>query len=121
MKRDPALARTSEDLAARHLSSLGYEILERNYRYGRGEIDIVAADGGTIVFVEVKARTSERFGSPETAVTAGKQRQLSRVALGWLVGHERSDVPCRFDIVAVKWSQGIASLRVIRNAFILMP
>ena len=73
-----ALGASGEALAARHLERRGCRILERNVRCGRGEIDLVAIDGGTIVFVEVKGNRGRRFGAPEEMVTSAKQRQLRR-------------------------------------------
>jgi len=74
-----------EQYAAQYLQEQGYEIVEQNYRYGRvGEIDIVARDGDTWVFVEVKTRRSHRFGLPEEAVTLAKQTQLRKLAVAQL-------------------------------------
>ena len=64
------LGRSGEDRAARHLAGLGYRVLERNYRTPQGEIDLIALDGDTVVFVEVKTRTSDSFGAPELAPSA---------------------------------------------------
>ena len=70
-----------EALAVRHLKKAGYKIIETNYRTRLGEIDIIAKDKDTIVFVEVKTRTSVHFGSPKWAVTPQKQKKISMVAL----------------------------------------
>lgn len=96
-----ALGRSGEDLACRYLAGKGFEILERGYRLFRGEIDIVALDRDRLVFVEVKARADESHGRPEEAVTPGKQRQIRRIAQGYLVQHPRPDVDVRFDVVAI--------------------
>ncbi len=112
-------ARTGENFAASHLESLGYEILERNYRYGRGEIDIIARDGGATVFIEVKTRTNDRFGAPESSVTRSKQRQLARVATGWLLENGFPDAPCRFDVLAITWEKGVPVFNLIQHAFTL--
>lgn len=96
-----ALGRSGEDIACRYLLEKKYEILERGFRLLRGEIDIVALDGETLVFVEVKARTDESHGRPEEAVTPGKQRQLRRLAQGYLVSHPRPGADCRFDVIAI--------------------
>jgi putative endonuclease len=116
MKDRQKLGVNGEDLAARFLQENGYTVLERNFRYGRGEIDIIAEDAGTIVFVEVKSRSSESFGSPEGAVDSRKQRQLSKLALAYLQ-RERllHKVDCRFDVVAISHQSN--SIRLIRNAF----
>jgi len=96
-----ALGRLGEDLACDHLRRKGYEIVRRGFRLFRGEIDIVARDAGTLVFVEVKTRADEEFGRPEEAVTPSKQRQIRRVARGYLAAHPGAEAGCRFDVVAV--------------------
>jgi putative endonuclease len=95
------LGRAGEEIACRHLAGKGYEIVARGFRMFRGEIDIVARDGGTLVFVEVKTRADESFGRPEEAVTPAKQRQLRKIAQGYLVAHPAPGVDCRFDVVAI--------------------
>lgn len=95
------LGRSGEDIAERYLSGKGYEILARGFRMLRGEIDLVARDGETLVFVEVKARADVSHGRPEESVTPGKQRQLRRIAQGYLVAHPSPGVDCRFDVVAI--------------------
>jgi putative endonuclease len=106
-----------EDLAVRYLQKKGLKILQRNYRFERGEIDIVAEDGDELVFVEVKARRSNAFGAPEDAVTEEKQKQIYDVADGYLFEHDVDDRPCRFDVVAIEFRNGRTELRHIRNAF----
>jgi putative endonuclease len=95
------LGRTGEEIACRRLRERGYEIVERGFRWSRGEIDIVARDGGTLVFVEVKTRADESHGRPEESVTPGKQRQLRRIAQAYLVAHPAPGVDCRFDVIAI--------------------
>ncbi|MHB8764523.1 MAG: YraN family protein, partial [Deferrisomatales bacterium] len=90
-----------EDLAARHLRSLGYRILERNYRCPLGEIDCVAVEGRTLVFLEVKTRRSARYGGPLEAVDRSKRRRLTRLARHYLMEKRLGEVPQRFDVVAV--------------------
>jgi putative endonuclease len=93
-----------EELAARLLVSKGYEIIVRNYRYSdKGEIDIIAKDpaSGYTVFVEVKSRTSLRFGEPEYAITKNKIRQIKRMAEAYLFEKEITEISCRFDVVTV--------------------
>ncbi|PIU45712.1 MAG: YraN family protein [Ignavibacteriales bacterium CG07_land_8_20_14_0_80_59_12] len=106
-----------EDLAARFLEGLGYTIIERNYRYVRQEIDIVARDRDVLVFVEVKSRRSLRFGEPEDAVTERKRHHIRRTAEGFL--HERriKDTECRFDVVAIDETRRPAEIRHYINAF----
>jgi putative endonuclease len=90
-----------EELACGELRRRGYEILARQFRTRWGEIDIVARDGATLVFVEVKARAGQEFGGGAAAVTWRKQRRIARVALQFLARYGRQDVPCRFDVVVV--------------------
>ncbi len=117
--RDPRKRRgaVGELLAVRFLEREGMKILRRNYRFERGEIDIVAEEGEEIVFVEVKARRSKAFGEPEEAVTDHKQEQLRKVAEGYLFEHELSDRACRFDVVAIFFHNGRAEINHIKNAF----
>lgn len=96
-----ALGRRGEDIACDHLIGKGYEIIRRNYRLLRGEIDIIARDGDTLVFVEVKARADESLGRPEEAVTPAKQRQIRRIALGYVSDNPPGEVDCRFDVIAI--------------------
>jgi putative endonuclease len=100
--------RDSELRAARFLQQSGYRIVARNYRTPFGEIDLIAYDGPVLVFIEVKARRGERFGSPYAAVDARKQRRLTRAALGYLArirsgrgASGPSEPACRFDLVVI--------------------
>jgi putative endonuclease len=92
---------SGESLAVAELERRGYAILARRYRTRHGEIDIVAADRGTTVFVEVKARTTREFGSAAEAVTRWKQRRLVSMASDYLVRNRLTGRPCRFDVVTV--------------------
>ncbi len=96
-----ALGQLGEDLACRELRRRGYAILARRYRTRIGELDIVARDGETVVFVEVKARATDRCGAPAEAVTPAKQRKLALMAADYLARRRLGDTPCRFDVVAV--------------------
>ncbi len=95
------LGKSGEDLACLELRRRGYAIVARRYRTRAGEIDIVARDGGTLVFVEVKTRRSLRFGHPAEAVTARKQAKIRAMACDYLARAALGDCPCRFDVVAV--------------------
>ncbi|VFQ45733.1 YraN family protein [Desulfoluna butyratoxydans] len=108
--------RRSEKRAARHLKRRGYRILAMNAVTPVGEIDIVAEDGETLVFVEVKARTTLLFGHPEEAVTRAKQATLGRAALYWLKSRDALSRPARFDVVAIM-AGGTSEVQVIENAF----
>jgi putative endonuclease len=107
-----------EDLAVQELQRRGYAILARRYRTRFGEIDIVAQDGRTIVFVEVKARRSRRCGTASEAVSGRKQRRIAAMALDYLAWSARLSEPCRFDVVAIDGVGGARlDVRVIRDAF----
>ncbi|NNM05961.1 MAG: YraN family protein [Gemmatimonadetes bacterium] len=97
-----SLGRLGEELAARHLESRGWSILGRNFRHGRGEVDIIATRERVVAFVEVKCRRDLRHGHPLEAITDAKRREIARVARGWL--RERELGPgkwVRFDAIAV--------------------
>jgi putative endonuclease len=106
-----------EELAVRHLKRMGYRIICQNYRSPLGEIDIVAHHRGVLVFVEVKSRRSETFGSPKLAVTPAKQRKLSQVAWHYLQQHNLTEASARFDVVTISRMQSSPHLEVIQNAF----
>ena len=105
-----------EERAARHLEKQGYRVLERNYRMPCGEIDLIALDGGELVFVEVKTRTSGAFGAPELAVNPRKQERMVKAALGYLKVKDLHQMPCRFDVVAIS-PAGEREIEVIKHAF----
>ena len=107
----------AEGMAARYLKRCGYKIIARNHRTRSGEIDIIAREGETLVFIEVKARTSNRYGSAKAAVTHQKQRQIAKVALAYLQSTDQSHVKARFDVVTVTRHQGVHDIELIRNAF----
>ncbi len=107
----------SESLAARHLKKNGYKILEQNYRNKLGEIDIIAKEKGTLVFVEVKARKTHVFGNPKWAVTPKKQRKISMVALYYLKAANKTHVKARFDVVSLSLAKDNPQIEIIKNAF----
>jgi putative endonuclease len=90
-----------EEIAARELAARGYAILERRYRTRYGEIDIVAEDGHTLVFVEVRARATTEFGRAAESVTEAKKRKVTAMAVDYLARHHVTNRPCRFDVVAI--------------------
>jgi putative endonuclease len=100
------LGASGERAAARVLRRAGYRILARNYTCPAGEIDLIAADADTIVFVEVKTRTSTAINYPEASVTWAKRKQLTRVARYFLQAKSAQDRPSRFDVVAVVMPDG---------------
>ena len=115
-----SLGKKGEELAATKLKAMKYQILERNYRCPLGEMDIIAREKGSLVFVEVKTRATKDFGGPAAAVHERKQRQLSRVALLYLNQKKIRDIPARFDVVAVDLSGSKPRIEVIQNAFDLL-
>jgi putative endonuclease len=108
-----------ERAAVAMLKKLGYRILAKQYRNSFGEIDIIAQDGETTVFVEVKTRTSANDGQPFEAVDRRKQDKLTRVALAWLKKHGRLEQRARFDIVSILWPEEGRDPEIAhyRNAF----
>jgi len=106
-----------ESAAAQYLSSCGIKILERNFRCPLGEIDLVAKDGKTIVFVEVRARQADGICSPEESITIYKRRRLTRAALWYLKQRGRLDSHARFDVVAIRWDGEKPEINWIVNAF----
>ncbi len=90
-----------EELAKKFLLKKGYIILEENYHFGHGELDLIAKDGETIVFVEVKYRKSLEYGRPEYSVTKQKQAQIKKIAQAWLYEREITDTECRIDVIAI--------------------
>lgn len=93
----------AEEQAAKYLKKKGYRILERNYRTRTAEVDIIALDGDTVVFVEVKARASDLFGTPMEAVGVKKRAKIAQAAIHYLAtkGKDRREAPARFDVIAI--------------------
>ena len=112
-----AFGNYGEDLACRELESRGYQILARRYRQRGGEIDIIARDGRTTVFIEVKAREGRDFGEPEEALTPWKRRRISRIALEYLARHHLEESPCRFDVVSIRLDSNRPVVAIYQNAF----
>lgn len=106
-----------EELAAAYLVEAGYRIVERNYRCFFGEIDIIAREGETLVFAEVKSRRSEAYGTPQLAVGRQKQQKMSRIALHYLSENHLRHCRARFDVVAVKLLPQGPVIELIKNAF----
>jgi putative endonuclease len=112
-----SLGRWGEEEAVRFLRRLGMTIVERNLRTPVGEIDIVARQGKTLVFVEVKTRRSDAFGTPQEAVGPTKQRQIIRTALWYMGDGKGRGMQPRFDVVAVRPEPQGARVEHIVNAF----
>ena len=109
--------KTGEDLACRELERRGYAIVARRYRRRGGELDIIARDGATLVFVEVKARHGREFGEAAEAVTAFKRQRIAQVALDYIVRHHLTGCPCRFDVVSIHVDSGEPVVEVFQGAF----
>jgi putative endonuclease len=120
MTSDPrhTLGISGEDLACAELQRRGYAIVERRYRTRFGEIDIIAKDGLTTVFVEVKARMTQDFGGAAAAMTGWKQRRIARMAVDYLARQNLHDCPCRFDVVAIDFDDSGPRVIVYPNAFV---
>lgn len=110
--------RRGEELAAQYLTRQGYRILTQNFRVACGEVDIIAQDRDSLVFVEVKTRTGPCFGSPAEAVTFRKRQQISKTALVYLSQQGLFNRPARFDVVAILLRNNAEPhIELIRNAF----
>lgn len=123
MRVKDAVGRFGEQVACDHLQGAGLIVLERNWRCAAGEIDIIALDGSALAIVEVKTRSTARFGSPMEAVDRAKRTRLRRLAVLWMAAHNDSARPSwtsvRFDVVAVVRSSGAGPIDVthVRGAF----
>lgn len=118
--RTAALGRWGEDLAARHLTAAGMQVLDRNWRCAQGELDLVVRDrDGTVVFVEVKTRSGTGFGAPAEAVGRAKARRLRALACRWLLEHRQpACAELRFDVVGIVRAPGqVPELVHLRAAF----
>lgn len=104
-KQAARLAERGENVAAKYLTNQGYKIIERNFLVKVGEVDIVARDGKTLVFVEVKTRTDETV-APESQVNNTKQHQITKAAKQFMTRYGHPQPPARFDIIAVVWPEG---------------
>jgi putative endonuclease len=113
-----ARGRAAEEAALRFLESRGCALVERNYRCRLGEIDLVMRDGGSLVFVEVRARDSDAFGGAAASIGFRKQRRLAAAARHFLMTHPgAAELPARFDVVAIAGTGGENAPDWIRAAF----
>lgn len=116
--RRARLGATGEDAAAAWYVRAGYDILDRNWRCREGELDLVAARPGVVVFCEVKTRRSDAFGVPTEAVTAVKQRRIRMLAVRWLAEHPQGGIDVRFDVASVRVAGRAApTVEIIEHAF----
>jgi putative endonuclease len=111
------LGKAGEDLACQELERRGYVISARRWRGRAGEIDIVARDGTTLVFVEVKTRSGSAFGAAAEAVSARKRLRIARLAKAYMTRHRLEHCSCRFDVVAIDLDGEGPAVRVFQNAF----
>lgn len=117
-KKEYDLGRKGEKIALKYLKKSGFEIIESGFRALRGEIDIIAKEKDTIVFVEVKTRTSYEFGTPLEAVDFKKQAQIKKIASIYISKKFQKFIPCRFDVIGIIMNKkGEPEISHIRNAF----
>jgi putative endonuclease len=112
-----SLGKFGEDLAFKEIKGLGYKRIIRNYRCPLGEVDLIAIDGDTLVFIEVKTRKGRSLAYAKEAVNDRKRRQLSKVALSYMKSNKLNGAKARFDVVAVCLAGGEQRVEVIRDAF----
>ena len=112
------LGRDGESVATSFLKKKGYVILERNFAFKNGEIDIIAKFGDTIHFIEVKTRKSAKYGTPAMAVDARKKKKIFDASSYFLKLNELTDIHCSFDVIEIfKFKDGHFALNMIENAF----
>ena len=119
MAQSHELGRRSESIAARFLESHGYEILERNYRVGHKEVDLIVRRNDLIAFVEVKARAGPGYGHPLEAITWAKRREVAYVARVWIAAHGPPGLTYRFDALAIVWKGSQPVIDHLPNAWTL--
>ncbi|MCH2229677.1 MAG: YraN family protein [Crocinitomicaceae bacterium] len=111
-----ALGKKGEDVAANYLTSKGWVVLERNYKWNRGELDLICSDQSSLKIVEVKTRNSNYFGEPHMAINRKKQRQIISIANQY-VQQNNLDLEVEFDVISIVLSQSKMKLEHIENAF----
>ncbi len=111
------MGKLGEDLALKKLQSLGYKSFIRNYRCPLGEIDLIARDGDTLVFLEIKTRRGRTLEYAKEAVTERKRRKITQVALVFLKENGCEEIKARFDVVAINLGNGLYEIEVIKDAF----
>lgn len=111
------LGKFGEVLALKKIKLLGYKNIIRNYRCPLGEVDLIAKDGDTLAFIEIKTRKGKSIGYAKEAVNARKRRQLSKVALAYMKSNDCWGAKARFDVVAISIERDKPQIEVIKNAF----
>jgi len=112
-----AVGKAGEEVAIQYLRQQGYQVLERNYRCRFGEIDLIARDGSTLAFIEVKTRRSQTFGPAAAAVTLAKQRHLVKASQVYLTRTHKVYELCRFDVVTIELDAHTPRIELIKDAF----
>jgi putative endonuclease len=111
------IGKKGEDKAVNYLKQKGYRILEQNFRAERGEIDIIALDQDTLVFIEVKTKRHDHFGEPETWVDKRKQAQIGKIAQAYLQQQDIVNMDCRFDVIGIVFKNQSNEIRHFQDAF----
>ena len=111
------LGKLGEDLALKKVRRLGYKKIVQNYRCPLGEVDLIARDGDTLVFIEIKTRKSKSIDYAKEAVNDRKKRHLSKTALAYMKSNNCCDTKARFDVVAINLKDGKPQIEVLQNAF----
>jgi putative endonuclease len=117
MSEHNELGKKGEQLAKEHLMAKGYSIIDLNFRAGKAEVDIIAKIGETYVFAEVKTRTSEHYGLPESFVSNKKQKLFAQAAEAFCEINNHTDIEIRYDILSVIINQYVESVYHIEDAF----
>jgi len=116
-KEKTSVGKEGEKIALDFLEKKGYEIVETNYRFGRGEIDIIVRKDQLLVFVEVKTKKFGDFGDPINWINKRKQRQIGTIAKGYLYENNITDMDCQFDVITLNYNDGAYQINHIENAF----
>jgi putative endonuclease len=119
MVNNKELGNLGESIACDYLLTQGYHIIQRNFSCKVGELDIIASDNDVLVFIEVKTRTSDRFGLPSEAVSYSKQKKIAKTALSYIAYKKLFDYMSRFDVieVSIDEAQGTHQINLIKDAF----
>ncbi len=113
-----SLGQEGEKEAVRFLQNNGYRIETVNFRTPIGEVDIIAREGKTLCFIEVKTRRSQKYGHPIESITKGKQQQITKGAIAYLLEHNLVGIPARFDVISIQWGKnGEREIELFKNAF----
>lgn len=118
MGNNKILGAFGEDISCEYLLECGYNVLQRNFSCRAGEIDIIALQGDTVVFIEVKTRSSRKYGSPSEAVSKIKQQRMVKTALYYMQKNKLLDYMCRFDVIEIIITEEVNySINLIKDAF----